>query len=472
MSDKKVTFGTTSKGKQSVIHKQYEYVKHREYVNGTIQWRCKMYQKYKYQARITTKNDEVVGDFSPEHNHDGNKETILARQAVAAMKDRMGELSATPTSAIGTVSTQLSPSVLMALPKRTSLKRTLQRKRHEPQSNSGSGSFPAPPTDTLFTIPQDFRSMVLHDSGVGPDRLLIMGSTELLDGLARAKLWLADGTFKVVPSIFFQLYSIHFELVPGINPAAIYCLVQTKTRAVYDRILDAVKHMIPLAAPERILLDFENAAIGAFQSSFPTATVMGCYFHLTQSVIRKVQEIGLKADYENDDDLRIAIRCSPALAMVPASDVVESFLILSDHMPNHEKIPELLSYFEHTYIRGRRRPGRVERYGPAIFPIPTWNHFETASDGVARTTNAVEGWHYGLQALFQCHHPTLWSFMQGIAKDVQMQKTLFLQGISGSQPCVPKRYRDHNQRVRNAVARYSSSEILLYLRSIAHLSFQ
>jgi hypothetical protein len=41
-----------------------------------------MYQKYKCEARITTKNDELVGDFSPEHNHDGNKETILARQTV------------------------------------------------------------------------------------------------------------------------------------------------------------------------------------------------------------------------------------------------------------------------------------------------------------------------------------------------------------------------------------------------------
>jgi hypothetical protein len=112
--------------------------------------------------------------------------------------------------------------------------------------------------------------------------------------------------------------------------------------------LDAVKHVIPLAAPERILLDFENAATGAFQSSFPTATVMGCNFHLTQSVIGKVQKIGLKADYENDDNLRSAIRCSPALAMVPASDVVEGFLILSGHMLNHEKIPELLSYFKHT----------------------------------------------------------------------------------------------------------------------------
>jgi len=35
------------------------------------------------------------------------------------------------------------------------------------------------------------------------------------------------------------------------------------------------------------------------------------------------------------------------MAMVPSSDVIESFLILADNMPNYDKMPELLSYFEH-----------------------------------------------------------------------------------------------------------------------------
>src|SRR6218665_737637 len=42
---------------------------------------------------------------------------------------------------------------------------------------------------------------------------------------------------------------------------------------------------------------------------------------------------------------------------------------------------------------------------------------------------SVEGWHYGLQSLFQCHHPTLWTFMDGISKDIQKKKASFLQGI-------------------------------------------
>jgi len=72
-----------------------------------------------------------------------------------------------------------------------------------------------------------------------------------------------------------------------------------------------------LASPERILQDFETAATHAFRSAFPNATVLGSYFHLTQSVMQKVNEIGMKQDYEMNDILRLALRCLPALAMVP-----------------------------------------------------------------------------------------------------------------------------------------------------------
>ena len=66
MMEKKVTFGVTSKGKPMVIHKQYEFVKHRKYASGNFQWRYKLHQSSKCQARLTTKNDEIVSNCDPE----------------------------------------------------------------------------------------------------------------------------------------------------------------------------------------------------------------------------------------------------------------------------------------------------------------------------------------------------------------------------------------------------------------------
>ena len=82
---------------------------------------------------------------------------------------------------------------------------------------------------------------------------------------------------------------------------------------------------------------------------------------------------------------------------------------------------------------------------------------------IARTTNAVESLHFGLQALFQCHRPTLWTFVQGIEKDLQMQRASFLEEIAGTQPSVSKRYKELKVRVQNTVDRYLPSEILVQL---------
>ena len=124
---------------------------------------------------------------------------------------------------------------------------------------------------------------------------------------------------------------------------------------------------MPAASPKKILIDFESAALGAFSAGYPEASVTGCYFHLNQSVLRKVNELGMKTDYENDDALRGSVRCLSALAHVPVGNVNEAFDLLAESMPEHDKMNELLSYFEHTYIRGRRLRGRYSNYGAATF---------------------------------------------------------------------------------------------------------
>ena len=113
----------------------------------------------------------------------------------------------------------------------------------------------------------------------------------------------------------------------------------------------------------------------------------------------------MKIDYDSNDALRGSVRCLSALAHVPVDDVDEVFDLLAESVPEHKKMNELLSYFEHTYIRGRRLPGKSTA-GAATFPMPLWNQYESAGDGIARTTNIVEGWHHGtyLRAIAHMSH--------------------------------------------------------------------
>ena len=68
-------------------------------------------------------------------------------------------------------------------------------------------------------------------------------------------------------------------------------------------------------------------------------------------------------------------------------------------MPAMNNIDEVLTYFKHTYIRGRHIRGHGENYRPALFPIETWNQMQMIGNGVARTSNICEGWHHSLQSL-------------------------------------------------------------------------
>jgi len=145
-----------------------------------------------------------------------------------------------------------------------------------------------------------------------------------------------------------------------------------------------VKNLIPTAASSSILVDFEKAAMNTFSAAYTTATLRGCYFHLCQIVMGKVSGIGLKAEYENNEDTRTFIRCLPALAFVPPQNVPEAFDLLADSMPQCiDRIDEAVTYFEHTYILCRRLRGRGDNYREAVFPIELWNQHAAGLDGIA-----------------------------------------------------------------------------------------
>ena len=52
-----------------------------------------------------------------------------------------------------------------------------------------------------------------YDSGAEENRILIFGTEESKKVLELSENWQADGTFKVTPPIFAQVYSIHASLI-------------------------------------------------------------------------------------------------------------------------------------------------------------------------------------------------------------------------------------------------------------------
>ena len=66
-----------------------------------------------------------------------------------------------------------------------------------------------------------------------------------------------------------------------------------------------------------------------------------------------------------------------------------------------------------------------------FFPSSLWNQRDEAVSGIARTTNAFEGWHFGIQSYFSGAHPKLWRVVGSLQKDASIQKIIFYDASSG-----------------------------------------
>ena len=76
--------------------------------------------------------------------------------------------------------------------------------------------------------------------------------------------------------------------------------------------------------PKVIILDFEIAAINAFQSYFPDVDIELCHFHWAQSFFRQIANYGLKPSYSNhDSDVGNWLKLFFGLPLLPAHDVEE-----------------------------------------------------------------------------------------------------------------------------------------------------
>jgi|SRR5688572_11150228 len=137
-------FGSSNKGRPTVIHCNHEYTKHRDNANGSTAWRCIKSVQYHCKARMTTLGPQIINIQNEQHTHEGNVSTARARKAIANMKSAMEGIGATPSSSQGTVVENLTEDVLMALPKRSTVRRALQRYRLKRITNNNGGA-PLPP---------------------------------------------------------------------------------------------------------------------------------------------------------------------------------------------------------------------------------------------------------------------------------------------------------------------------------------
>lgn len=445
-------FSTSQKGKQTLTYRGYEYLRFRE-INGITTWRCRENRSTKCHSLMKTKNGDIVQEPTS-HCHDSCPQRAQANILRSNMRQSIIAVNATPRNVIGDVLSGVSNDVLAFLPKQSSLARTLRNQRIE-------NHLPNPSTIN-FPIPAKYSDLVLHDSGIeDPNRFLILGDRELLCQLDKPTLF-GDGTFDKVPAMFYQLYTWHAK-IGNSYPPCVYILLQKKNEATYIEMFRVLKGLVPNMSPQKLLLDFERACMNAARSSFPEAEVKGCYFHLCQSLIRKIHAVGLKSDFESNINTKLMLKSLAALSFVPLEDVRTTFDSLAATFPDEEKFNDVLTYFFSTYIEGAA--GRSAQFSPA-----TWNHYNAALDQSPRTTNCCEGFHNALNSLFHCSHPSIWMLFEGLRKDLACHKLTLANANANKLEPTKRKYRQLYALVASAVENYHDTvDKVAYLRRIANL---
>ena len=91
---------------------------------------------------------------------------------------------------------------------------------------------------------------------------------------------------------------------------SVYGLLQAKNELTYDRMNPKLLELEPELDPTSIMIDFEKAAMNSLENNF-NASISGCFFHLAQSVYRKIQDEGLTTNYQMDKEFALKLKMLP-----------------------------------------------------------------------------------------------------------------------------------------------------------------
>ncbi|KRZ89181.1 hypothetical protein T08_3804 [Trichinella sp. T8] len=307
-------------------------------------------------------------------------------------------------------------------------------------------------------IPVPFRTTKAGDNFLSwqsaSRHILVFATGYNIRLLAAMRTWGMDGTFKVVPQWYQQLFTIH-AFVAGKLVPAVYCLCTGKDIKTYGYIFQAL--MDKAAAlevdlnPETIICDFETALIPAIRGYFPNTRVQGCYFHFCQAVHRKVGELGLKTRYRTEEPTKRKIRMLLATAFLPVPHVNTGVSLLEAGTTG--TLAALFQYFRQEWMTDER--------------LPLWNVYNVN----IRTNNHLEGWHNRLNRKAGKSHNGLYELLQLLIAEQGVMDTLIQQVLSGNATVgdlrrVNKVYAQKQRQVARYTGEYTNVLLLLLLGTV------
>ncbi|XP_065323562.1 uncharacterized protein LOC135930664 [Gordionus sp. m RMFG-2023] len=229
-----------------------------------------------------------------------------------------------------------------------------------------------------------------------------------------------DGTFYVVPRLFYPLYTIHVLYRETMIPI-IYALLSDKTRATYIELFQIILRCCGenniMFNPRYGQTDYEAAAISALRFVFPTMVIKGCFFHFSQAIWRKCQGLGLTKEYRDNTTVHKVVRRMTTLPFCREEDISEvrsSCLAMSLENP---LLIQFMQYMDLTWLSIN-----------ALFPHSLWTRYQVNGP---RANNHLEGYHHSLKHKTRCAHPNIYSLINILKSHQHSSELKYIQINSG-----------------------------------------
>lgn len=198
----------TEKKKLCLVVDGFLFIRDKEY-KGKCYWLCNNYYRTdNCKARIHTNkiNGEIIKVIG-DHNHAANANNVGVKRCMADLKEKAETTNDSTQLVIANCSATITNAVKPHLPSVPSMKRSVRRVRQ--------GTVTIPQTINELCVLEQYKvtlvgkPFLLYDSEAAENRILLFSTEENLKFLSNANNWYVDGTFKTVPLIFNQLFTIH-----------------------------------------------------------------------------------------------------------------------------------------------------------------------------------------------------------------------------------------------------------------------